>query len=475
MKVSIKNVGIINNSVIDIDGLTVITGQNNSGKTTVGKALYSLFSAKENLFENATRDIINYAKHEISDLLRNSNLSFFLRRYRLYDNRNKGISSRIIDIFKGEYPSFVFVDDIQSFITELSNDLETITLQDLHNWYSQDTNIVERYKNEDDFKEDIHKLITELSQLNQRIYKLSNFDDYESKKILKTLTKEFNRQISPVRLPDNHISTINLSLENEFFDVVIDNKNKDIKTSGYFGFEEINNVIFIDDLTVIDNVTESVKKYFERRRNAYYDNELTDIIFVLDHNYSLIEKLLKTNEIIESIIGSESYGKILQKISDVLADDIIFRDGDYVCSSDNLNVSNLAMGSKFFAILKMLISNGSLNSKSLLILDEPESHLHPAWQNKIAEIIVLLVKNLGAKIVITSHSPNFVLALQTFAIKYDLVKTTHFYITEKKADKYLVDYKAMNENMTEIYAEFAKPFSAMKAIYDSLKYGEVND
>ena len=153
MKVSIKNVGIINNSVIDIDGLTVITGQNNSGKTTVGKALYSLFSAKENLFENATRDIINYAKHEISNLLRNSNLSFFLRRYRLYDNRNEGISSRIIDIFKGEYPPFAFVDDIQSFITELSNDLETITLQELHNWYSQDANIVERYKNEDDFKE----------------------------------------------------------------------------------------------------------------------------------------------------------------------------------------------------------------------------------------------------------------------------------------------------------------------------------
>ncbi len=475
MKVSIKNVGIINNSVIDIDGLTIVTGQNNSGKTTVGKALYSLFSAKENLFENATRDIINYAKNEISDLLRSSNLSFFLRKYRLHDNRNESISSRIIDIFKGEYPSFGFVDDIQSFIIGLSNDLETITLQELHNWYGQDRDIVERYKNQDDFKEDINKLITELSQLNKRIDKLSNFDDYESKKILKTLTKEFNRQISPVRFPDNHISTISLSFENEFFDVVIDNKNKDIKTSGYFGFEEINNVIFIDDLTVIDSVTEPVKKYFERRRNVYYDNELTDIIFALDHNYSLIEKLLKTNEIIETIIGSESYGEILQKISDVLSDDIIIRDGDYVCSSDNLNISNLAMGSKFFAILKMLLSNGSLNSKSLLILDEPESHLHPAWQNKIAEIIVLLVKNLGAKIVITSHSPNFVLALQTFAIKYDLVEATHFYITEKKTDNYLVDYKLMNENMTEIYAEFAKPFSAMKAIYDSLKYGEVND
>ena len=42
MKIRLKNIGIIQDSTIDINGLTVITGQNNSGKTTVGKAIYSL-------------------------------------------------------------------------------------------------------------------------------------------------------------------------------------------------------------------------------------------------------------------------------------------------------------------------------------------------------------------------------------------------------------------------------------------------
>ena len=42
MELTLKNVGIIKDSTIKLDGLTVITGPNNSGKSTVGKALYSL-------------------------------------------------------------------------------------------------------------------------------------------------------------------------------------------------------------------------------------------------------------------------------------------------------------------------------------------------------------------------------------------------------------------------------------------------
>ena len=40
--VHIENIGIIEESTVFLDGLTVITGHNNSGKTTVGKALYSV-------------------------------------------------------------------------------------------------------------------------------------------------------------------------------------------------------------------------------------------------------------------------------------------------------------------------------------------------------------------------------------------------------------------------------------------------
>ena len=45
MELFLDNVGIIKKSNIKLDGLTVITGKNNAGKTTVGKVVYSLIRA----------------------------------------------------------------------------------------------------------------------------------------------------------------------------------------------------------------------------------------------------------------------------------------------------------------------------------------------------------------------------------------------------------------------------------------------
>ena len=43
MQIKLENIGIVKNSSIELNGLTVITGKNNSGKSTVGKTLYALW------------------------------------------------------------------------------------------------------------------------------------------------------------------------------------------------------------------------------------------------------------------------------------------------------------------------------------------------------------------------------------------------------------------------------------------------
>ena len=43
MKLSIRNLGKIRKADIVLDGITVIAGANNSGKSTVGKALGAMF------------------------------------------------------------------------------------------------------------------------------------------------------------------------------------------------------------------------------------------------------------------------------------------------------------------------------------------------------------------------------------------------------------------------------------------------
>ena len=42
MKLKLNNIGIIDKADIKLDGLTVIAGENDSGKSTVGKVLYAL-------------------------------------------------------------------------------------------------------------------------------------------------------------------------------------------------------------------------------------------------------------------------------------------------------------------------------------------------------------------------------------------------------------------------------------------------
>ena len=61
MNIRLRNIGVIKDSTIKINGLTVITGQNNSGKTTVGKVLYSLVDAVDNIKAKSDNDRYEYA------------------------------------------------------------------------------------------------------------------------------------------------------------------------------------------------------------------------------------------------------------------------------------------------------------------------------------------------------------------------------------------------------------------------------
>ena len=88
------------------------------------------------------------------------------------------------------------------------------------------------------------------------------------------------------------------------------------------------------------------------------------------------------------------------------------------------------MGLKTFAIIKMLLQNGTLEENGTIILDEPEIHLHPEWQIKFAELIVLLQKEFGMHILLTTHSPYFLKAIQVYSKKYEIGNKCKYYMSE---------------------------------------------
>ena len=56
MRLMIENIGIVEKADVEINGLTVIAGNNDSGKSTVGKIAYSLTKSFEDFERNYERE-----------------------------------------------------------------------------------------------------------------------------------------------------------------------------------------------------------------------------------------------------------------------------------------------------------------------------------------------------------------------------------------------------------------------------------
>ena len=79
MKIRLKNIGLIDNSEVEINGITIIAGINATGKSTIGKALYSVFNSLQNIY-----DKVNEIRHKniMSIFLKDTKDSRLVGHYR---------------------------------------------------------------------------------------------------------------------------------------------------------------------------------------------------------------------------------------------------------------------------------------------------------------------------------------------------------------------------------------------------------
>ena len=122
-----------------------------------------------------------------------------------------------------------------------------------------------------------------------------------------------------------------------------------------------------------------------------------------EHRQDLLKKLANDKReefsVVDELIVQKKLEKIQNKLHDVCDGNIISEDRDsFVYKTDKLDgdlkMVNLSTGMKNFAILKRLLQNGNIDENGIIILDEPEIHLHPEWQLKFAEILCCFKKSL---------------------------------------------------------------------------------
>lgn len=78
--------------------------------------------------------------------------------------------------------------------------------------------------------------------------------------------------------------------------------------------------------------------------------------------------------------------------------DFLEKDNKFVflesASNQEIELENLSTGIKALAIILKLVENHDISDNSMIVLDEPEIHLHPKWQIIFAEMLVLIQKRI---------------------------------------------------------------------------------
>jgi predicted ATP-dependent endonuclease of OLD family len=176
------------------------------------------------------------------------------------------------------------------------------------------------------------------------------------------------------------------------------------------------------------------------------------------------------DEVIKSVLAKEKLSEIEQAMNSINNGKITISDGDYYLEEEGfrqpISLNNLSTGLKSFMILKMLIDKGAIAERDVVILDEPEIHLHPQWQIAYAELIVLLQKHFNLSIIVTTHSPYFLDAINLFSVKHGLQDKVNYYLSSMEENR--VSIKRVNDNIDLIYEKMADPIQILETLRHEL-------
>ena len=120
-----------------------------------------------------------------------------------------------------------------------------------------------------------------------------------------------------------------------------------------------------------------------------------------------------------------------------------------------------------------VLSKEKLKNGSYIIIDEPEVNLHPDWQFKLAEILVLLAKELDITLYINSHSPVFIESMDAFIEFYDMENEVNYYLSEETEiyDKYNFN-KINSDELYKIYDNLGNAYDLIDQLRLKKHMGE---
>lgn len=445
MKIKIDGIGKLKDVEFDLDKISVIVGENNSGKSTIGKTITSIINSlriSQDKFFNEVKEIVL------------KEFPFDFARFNLFLSQSEKIEKNPSDTLN-YFLNIKKATNIDEIETSLNN-FEIFLNECLAN---SDKNIeLEKYLilfRGLDKKQKKEKIIKELRENIEKAKKTIHdltFEKYLQTTVYRTLSDAFNGQIYPVL---QNINEANVSLDKANFNI----KDESTIIEGNIGDSYFNSAYFIGDANVLDDLSQY------RMFIQFSKFGLGEVRDSFNLETVLLDAIASNNSVIDEVIGKDTLKQLEDfTTSEFDNEEIVFREERYVTNKTGLDVRNLATGSKLSLILKQLIRNNKINEKTLIVIDEPESHLHPQWQESISELIVLIAAKLNAKIIITTHSINLLMGIILYSKKYGIGDKSNYYLIQKIGNYFCTlknftsDYNALIHNLGKAFIDLNNKF-----------------
>jgi len=446
MKITIHNLGTIEEAKIDLKPLTIFVGENGTGKTWTAYTIAAIFGLygfqyfRSEYIEGRLKNIYAPIEETINNLIEKGNAK--------------------INIIKFS----------QEFIERYTNDIAQMAPKWLNRFFAT------RHANFDSTKINIE--IT---------------DEYKNKIIDKLKSSHIKAEKSIGKASAFFLSTLKEEgSEDLYYYIKSENESAD-KIPEPVIKEEIKQFVFTVTFTIIRNslfpntpilpterstfitfpfpaIQDEEKKYRMKKNEEIKDNEEVFVSEPVRNFLGILKSSLKEyfNRKFQEMREPEITKFI--RLSNLLESDVLFGDIDFEqygnkfelihkVSNDmsleiNISSSMVKELAPLVLYLKYLAQPGDL-----LIIDEPEMNLHPVAQAEIIEFLAML-SNAGLYVLITTHSPYIIDHLTNLIhakenkrgeeiIDDFFLETNESFISKKNVSVYLFDNKTATPILTE--------------------------
>lgn len=418
LKIKVKNLRAVEKAEIDLSGISILSGLNGSGKSTIAKMTFDFFDV-----------VIRY--NEIVDYLYLTEKISPLGRL-LFEATN---------YMTGVVPKPILQATALQFFPFFAGDSNLATFEQMKKGLDFFSKMLEQVppvlnaKQESQVKK-MKRLFLSVVGVNE---------DFSLKEIVPSIVQYIEKSLSEASI------------------------KKATRTAGVFqkkwkmdfGSGLNPNVfnIFDENLPILDTENDVVLTKNSLNRVLYVDSPMSlGEDQSMRRHWRYLNKILKRERVKESFDYADSVHLGLLKGSSQWQKD--FNSEKFVYRSPNgeeYDLLECATGLKSFSILQMLYQNGCIDSGTLIILDEPETHLHPQWIPEYARLVVRLHKNVGVKFLIASHSPDMIRAIK-YVSEYELIDemgSVCFYIANANVhNPYKYSYEKVGLDISSIFKSF---------------------